>query len=111
MLPRPSVGPSSAEELDLFGDYRQLFPIRVLGRTFWVPEDNTLLRALQYLELKEGAVRLPYKDYCWNDTRGCCEARCRPAPGAEVQVVRACQTWVTPGLEVVALPKGGRPCW
>ncbi|MCB9651810.1 MAG: hypothetical protein H6730_35215 [Deltaproteobacteria bacterium] len=111
LFPRPCEGPSSDEEVDLFGDYRQLFPIHVLGRLFWVPEDNTVLRALQFLELREGAVRLPYKDYCWNDTKGCCEMRYRPTPEAEVVPARACQTRVAPGLEVVALPKGGRACW
>lgn len=105
----PVEGPLSDEEIELFGEYRALVPLVVLGEPRWVPEHNTVLRALQYLELREGAVRLDWGRYCWNDTKGCCALWVR-APDEEAHLARACRTPATEGLELVSLPAGGRRC-
>lgn len=108
---KPCSGPRTDEEADLFGPYTALYALQVLDRTFWVPEDNTVLRALQFVELEERAVKLPYKDYCWDDTDGCCLMRYRETPDAPEKNGRACVVRATPGLCVTKLPKGGKACW
>lgn len=110
LAPVPVEGPHSPEEIDLFGDYRFLVPIIVAGETALVPEGNNLLRALQYLDVRHGRVRLSWATFCWNDTTGCCQLRFRVAPGGPIEEGRACRTAVRPGLEIIELPKGGRVC-
>ncbi len=33
-------------------EFTKLIPVRILGREFEVPENNTILRGLQYLEME-----------------------------------------------------------
>lgn len=107
----PFEGKHTEDQLDLFGPFRVLYKLRVEDRDFWVPEDNSVLRVLQYLELESGAVRLPYKDYCWDDTTGCCLMRYRTTPDAPEQNGRACVVRATPGMCITKLPRGGKRCW
>jgi len=104
-------GVHSPDHLDLFGAYRRLYALDVLGRRFWVPEDNSVLRVLQFVELETGAVKLPYKDYCWDDTDGCCLMRYREGPDAPERNGRACVVRARPGMQITKLPKGGKRCW
>jgi hypothetical protein len=112
--PRPDVvpydGPHSEDDLELFGRYRALHRIDVEGRSELVPEDNVVLRALQYLEMYARTVRMPWRDYCWNNTVGCCEMSYRDGPGMPEKKGRACIVAARPGMEIVRLPKGGRTC-
>ncbi len=103
-------GPHSDDDVELFGEYRYLFPIVIEGQRFLVPEDNFVLRAIQYVEIKHRALRMPWWDYCWNNTTGCCEMRYKDSAGGVEKVGRACCTPVRPGMEIVKLPKGGRMC-
>ena len=103
-------GTHSDDDVNLFGSFRWLYPIRIDGQTFWVPEDNTVLRSLQYLAVKANAVRLPWHTYCWNNRDGCCHFRFRAAPDGVVREARACVTPARPGMEIVQLPEGGALC-
>ena len=106
----PYEGEHSEDDIDLFGEYRLLHRIRVEGRDFFVPEDLCVLRACQYIEIKERAVRMPWRDYCWNNTVGCCEMTYKEHANDAEHVGRACRIVVQPGMEIVRLPKGGRSC-
>jgi hypothetical protein len=108
--PIPYLGEHSEDDLELFGEYRELYPILIEGRRFAVPESISVLRACQYVEMYERALRMPWKDYCWNNTLGCCDMTYREGPGGQEKVGRACQIAVKPGMELVRLPKGGRVC-
>lgn len=108
LAPIPVEGEIPAAEIDLFGAYRHLVPIMVAGVLRPVPESNSVLRALQYLELKHGCVTMEWGRYCWNDTEGCCQMVYRPTPGAEPRAGRACVVQADAGLEIVQLPPGGR---
>lgn len=105
---RPYAGKWTEDDLELFGAYRNLQRLRMFGHDFWVPENIWVLRACQFIEMYERAVRMPWRDYCWNDTNGCCEMEYREHPGGPVLTARACRTVVKPGMELVKLPKGGR---
>jgi hypothetical protein len=109
LAPIPVETPLSEEEIDLFGEYRFLVPIFVQGTRMLVPEKNSVLRALQYLDLRERTVRMDWGRYCWNDTKGCCEMTFR-RPGTDPSKGRACLVTVEPGLEIIELPAGGRLC-
>lgn len=106
----PYVGEHSEDDLELFGPFRMLCPIKVEGRDFLVPEQISVLRACQYIEMKERAVRMPWKDYCWNNTDGCCEMTYREHSSGPVLVARGCITAAKAGMEIVHLPRGGRSC-
>jgi hypothetical protein len=107
---RPYDGPYTEDDLELFGAFKTLCRITVEGRDFWVPEGISVLRACQYIEMKERAVRMPWRDYCWNNTQGCCDMTYRETKEKESVVGRACLVKTTPGMELVRLPKGGRSC-
>lgn len=105
---RPFRGPWTEDDLELFGAYQNLYRITLDGREFWVPEKNCVLRSCQFIEMYDRAVRMPWRDYCWNDTNGCCEFSYRENKEGPILTGRACRTPVKPGMELVSLPKGGR---
>ncbi|MEO8361330.1 MAG: hypothetical protein ABI672_14960 [Vicinamibacteria bacterium] len=53
---------------DLFEPYEKLIPIEVLGKRFDVPENNILLRQLQFV-----APDVATGGYCWNAECRYCE--------------------------------------
>ena len=47
--------------------YEKLITVTINGKNYDVPENNTLLRVLQFMNLD-----LAYSKYCWNgDCRNC----------------------------------------
>ncbi len=62
-------------------------------------ENNTLLRALQYI----AAESIAYGRFCWNDECGNCEVQCVVPESGEVVVVRACQKVVYKGMKITSL--------
>ena len=99
--------PLSQEEIDLFGNYKKLIPINIEGRIFHVPEKNTVLRALQYLEIRKKKLTMKWGRFCWNNTVGCCELSYRSSTQEPETRGRGCQILVKPGLHITELPKGG----
>lgn len=88
---------------DLYEPYSRLIPIHYRGKQYMVPENNTLLRCLQYLN-----EEVAYGNYCWNgDCRNCQIVIRRDAQSQEVTAL-ACLTKVVPGLHIVKLPLGLR---
>ena len=88
---------------DLYEPYSKLIPIQYKGKEYMVPENNTLLRVLQYLN-----PEVAYGNFCWNgDCRNCLIVIRREADSQEVTAV-ACLTKVVPGLHIMKLPLGVR---
>jgi len=86
---------------DLFEPYSRLIPIYWKGKEYMVPENNTLLRVLQYLNSE-----VAYGNFCWNgDCRNCQIVIRRDPQGQEVTAL-ACLTKVVPGLHITKLPLG-----
>jgi len=97
-------GPAGRDELkqvdlDLFEPFEELIEIEILGHPLEVPENNCLLRALQYV----AAESIAYGRFCWNDECGNCEVQCVSPETGEVTVVRACQERVYPGMKITGL--------
>ena len=53
---------------DLYDPYDKLIPVVILGRVFEVPENNILLRQMQFVSPDIGTGR-----YCWNAECRYCE--------------------------------------
>lgn len=85
-------------DLDLFEPFDGLIEIDVLGHKIQVPDNNCLLRSLQYV----AGESIAYGRFCWNDECGNCEVTCESASGAP-EVVRACQARVHSGMKIIAL--------
>ncbi len=100
--------PLSQEDIELFGHYKFLIPITVNRRSFHVPENLSVLRALQYLEVRKEVLTMKWGRFCWNNTVGCCELRYQNSRDEPCCTGRGCQLMVSPGMQITKLPKGGR---
>ena len=86
---------------DIFEPYSRLIPIFYRGKQYDVPENNTLLRVLQYLNSE-----VAYGNFCWNgDCRNCQIIIRRDSNSQEVTAL-ACLTKVVPNLQIIKLPPG-----
>jgi hypothetical protein len=80
---------------DFYRAHEKLVAITILGRRFEVPENNTLLRQMQFVSPDIGFGR-----YCWNGECRYCEITYRmKAEGQEVNGL-ACMVQGTPGMRV-----------
>jgi 2Fe-2S iron-sulfur cluster protein len=93
------VGDAPAQEV--YEPYTRLIPIFFKGKEYQVPENNTLLRVLQYLNSE-----VAYGNFCWNgDCRNCQIVIRRDNESQEVTAL-GCLTKAVPGLQIVRLPLG-----
>ncbi len=79
---------------DIFDPQDRLIPIVLLGKRFEVPENNVLLRQMQYVSPDIG-----YGRYCWNGECRYCEVSCRLADGRDLSGL-ACRIRGEPGMSV-----------
>ena len=78
--------------------YQTLIRIEVLGRVFEVPENNLLLRQLQFLAPEIGSGK-----YCWNaECRYCEVSYRRESDGAELSAL-ACRVRGFPNMRVTKI--------
>ena len=78
----------------LLEPYQKLIRIVVLGREFNVPENNLLLRQMQFV-----AEDIGFGKYCWNAECRYCEISYTRDDGAEQQAL-ACRIKGLPGMVV-----------
>jgi hypothetical protein len=83
---------------DFYQPFEKLIPIVVLGRRLEVPENNLLLRQLQYVCPEIGMGR-----YCWNGECRYCEISYQVERSGPVMGGLACLLKATPGLRVTRL--------
>ena len=81
--------------MDLYEPYEKLVRIVVLGRVFEVPENNLLLRQLQYVAPDIGMGK-----YCWNAECRYCEIEYCREPGAASSPALACRVKGMEGMRV-----------
>ncbi len=86
-------------EASLYRPYAKLVEIRVLGKNFRVPENNTILRCLQYLSPET----IPYGRFCWNQECQTCRVSYRLPGQAEISVALSCKVLVVPRMEITEL--------
>ena len=84
---------------DIFEPYDRLVTIKLLGVERQVPENNSILRALQFLDLES----ISYGDFCWNGECLNCQAWIKN--GDKEKAVITCRTNVEEGMEIVRVSK------
>jgi len=85
--------------LELFGDFKKLFSLVVMGNQIEVPEKNTLLRGFQYASPET----ISYGRFCWNGTCKNCTVTIRK--GNEERKSQACMTDACDGMQVVRVSR------
>ena len=80
---------------DIFEPYHELVSISLCGRQYDMPENNTILRGLQYLDVDA----ISYGEFCWNGE--CLNCQVWLKNGNKEKAVMACRTNVANGMEIV----------
>lgn len=81
---------------ELYEPYENLIPIEVLGKRFEVPENNILLRQLQYVVPEVGSG-----GYCWNAECRYCEIKYEV--DGRTMTGLACRVKAVPNFKVTKL--------
>lgn len=84
----------SSGESSIYDPFERLVDIEIEGSSFSVPENNILLRCVQFI-VDEGIV---LGRFCWNNECGNCELTWRTPDRPEPQRTRGCQTVVREGM-------------
>ena len=85
---------------EIFEPYERLVKIKLLGAEREVPENNSILRALQFLDMDA----ISYGDFCWNGD--CINCQVWIKFGDKEKAVIACRTNVEEGMEIVRVSTG-----
>lgn len=80
---------------DIFEPYERLVTIDLCGRKVEVPENNTILRGLQYLDMEA----VSDGEFCWNGE--CLNCQVWIKSGDKEKAVMACRTDVSEDMEIV----------
>ena len=80
----------------LFRPFSRLVKITLLGREVEVPENNHLLRCLQYLAPEP----VSYGRFCWNEDCQYCRVTYDLGEGSRVRAALACKLMVEEGMRV-----------
>jgi hypothetical protein len=89
----------SDRDLSLYEPFEKLVEIEINGKRFQVPENNVLLRCVQFI-LSDDVV---LGRFCWNDECGNCEFSCSTPTHPETERARGCQRVVEEGMIVFDL--------
>lgn len=90
----------------LFRPFACLVKIQVLGKEFEVPENNHLLRCLQYLAPEPVA----YGRFCWNQDCQYCRISFDLGEGTPARAALACKLLVEDGLRITEISAEIRYC-
>ena len=99
-----AVGASVTNQV--FRPYERLVQIKVLGKSFEVPEKNTILRCFQYISPET----IPYGRFCWNQDCQYCRVTCQLPDDDEPREILSCKFIVMPGMEISELSQELRWC-
>ena len=90
----------------LFRPFSRLVKITILGRGFEVPENNPILRCLQYL----APEKVSYGRFCWNEDCQYCRVRFDGGEGTANRTGLACKLMVEEGMRLTDLTTEIRYC-
>lgn len=85
---------------DLFHPYQRLVEIQIQGRVYHVPENNILLRCLQYLCMED----ISCGRFCWNQECKTCAISYELKSG-ESKTGLCCETMVVEGMKILNISK------
>jgi hypothetical protein len=84
---------------EVFRPYEKLVEITILGKTFLVPERNSLLRAFQFISPET----VPYGRFCWNQECQYCKVSCQLADDDQARPILSCKFLVSEGMHVTGM--------
>ena len=84
---------------EVFRPYEKLVEITILGKTFLVPERNSLLRAFQLISPET----VPYGRFCWNQECQYCKVSCQLADDDQARPILSCKFLVSEGMNVTEM--------
>src|ERR1700686_2026293 len=87
------IGRKMTAPSTLFRPFSRLVKITILGRGFEVPENNPILRCLQYL----APEKVSYGRFCWNEDCQYCRVRFDAGEGTANRTALACKLMVEEG--------------
>jgi hypothetical protein len=87
---------ASNETSQVFRHYERLVEIKVLGKSFQVPEKNTILRCFQYISPET----IPYGRFCWNQDCQYCRVVGKLTDDEEPHELLSCKFLVSAGMEI-----------
>lgn len=90
----------------LFRPFSKLVKIELFDREFEVPENNPLLRALQYI----AAERIAHGRFCWNEECQYCRVSYDLGEGTPTRTALGCKLIVLDGMRVKELSLELRYC-
>lgn len=80
---------------EIFEPYEQLIEIEICGRICSVPENNSILRGLQFLDMET----VSHGELCWNGE--CLNCQVWVENGEKEKAVMACRTIAEEGMKLV----------
>ena len=80
----------------VFRPYERLVDIKILGKTFQVPEKNTILRCFQYISPET----IPYGRFCWNQDCQYCRVVGKLVDDDQSHELLSCKFLVSAGMEI-----------
>ncbi len=83
--------------LELFEPFENLIEVDILGEKHQVPENNSLLRCMQYLSMET----ISYGDFCWNGE--CINCQMWLENGEKEKPVLACRTVVRENMKIIRM--------
>ena len=84
---------------EVFRPYEKLVEITIMGKTFLVPERNSLLRAFQFISPET----VPYGRFCWNQECQYCRVNCQLTDDDQPRPILSCKFIVSEGLAISEL--------
>ena len=81
---------------EVFRPYEKLVEITVMGKTFLVPERNSLLRAFQFISPET----VPYGRFCWNQECQYCRVSCQLPDDDQSRPILSCKFIVSEGMAI-----------
>jgi len=95
-----------SEPSPLLHPFSRLITIDLLGKSFEVPENNVLLRGLQYL----APQAVSYGRFCWNEDCQYCRVVYDLGDGTKERAALACKLMVAPGMRVKEVSREIKYC-
>ena len=84
---------------EVFRPYEKLVEITIMGKTFLVPEKNSLLRAFQFISPET----IPYGRFCWNQDCQYCRVSCQLSDEDSARPILSCKFIVSEGMTITEL--------
>ncbi|MBC7899575.1 MAG: (2Fe-2S)-binding protein [Saprospiraceae bacterium] len=82
---------------EIFESYKRLIEIEICGKAHQVPENNSILRGFQFLDMEA----ISYGDFCWNGE--CLNCQVWIKNGDKEKAVMACRTDVHEGMQILRM--------